>query len=392
MSYENQLESDFDLNIDNYKTHELLNLLNLYNASSSSGNDNIEYVLMSLSDSTIDEKIQDTIDNLVQINEDEDGDNKLSRRQLEEFKLFFQKVKNTLLLEKKTIEDEHNRKRLFMKDDTISIPNPVTQNFKLPHSTTNTKLIKLYDIHIDSIFRDDTSISSTDFIYTLPNPLTNITSMRLNSACVPNTWFTVNESNNTFLIDDVEYQLETGNYNHEIMVNKWNKAGFPCRIEYNYIKSTFRIFHSSAGTSFKLTFPKVKYNFSLATILGFKDNEYSGSDSYLGEYVSQLNGDEYIYLCVDEGISNRYANKQLICLKNQVGIDDHVFAKFYMNHEKYYINIEDNNDSTFLDGKKRVYDGTVNIDKVKIKVLNRYGDVVDLRGNDISLTLQFSGF
>ena len=38
--------------------------------------------------------------------------------------------------------------------------------------------------------------------------------------------------------------------------------------------------------------------------------------------------------------------------------------------------------------KKREYFGPVNIDKFKIRLLNRFGDVINLNNNDYSFTLE----
>ena len=39
--------------------------------------------------------------------------------------------------------------------------------------------------------------------------------------------------------------------------------------------------------------------------------------------------------------------------------------------------------------KKRQYFGTVNIDKLQLSLIDEYGTIIDLNGNDYSLALEF---
>ena len=65
-------------------------------------------------------------------------------------------------------------------------------------------------ITINSLFRDNpTNSTSSNFVFTLPNEITNVISMKLTSTEIPNTNYIVEEGKNIFSITIKDNSLAT---------------------------------------------------------------------------------------------------------------------------------------------------------------------------------------
>ena len=97
---------------------------------------------------------------------------------------------------------------LIQHDDHFIIqPNLQTQqevfNNPVPKGTLNPirRRIMKHVFSIDTQFRNNyEKTSNSDFIYILPAPVRNVISMKLSSVEMPNTWYQVNKTTNTFYI------------------------------------------------------------------------------------------------------------------------------------------------------------------------------------------------
>lgn len=385
----------FDFNIDNYTLKDMLRLLNIDSLKDES------FTIKHISDSFLQNKIDKKVDLISHL------DN-ITNNEVNKIKYFLTDIKYAILEKKYSInndgiENVNTDSNLNPEPgiNTVSVTDKIQRHnkqhsfkpFFIYHNHNNQtyqhKSIRIRDLHLNSLFRQNKNDLTTDFLYNLPTPMKNVMSMRLNSISIPNTWFTINKKNNKLKVNDTIFELPIGNYHYEnIKCTFENIVG--CNdsgIEIDHCPLTNRYTISSKYNDiFKLTFIENENTHSIGHILGFKYSFYEGSNSYTGEYVSQMNGDEYVYVCIND-FQNNYTNKQIVCLKDNT-IDNYVLAKVYLTHEKFFVNIEDNVESLSLDGKKRIYDGPVDITKLKITVLNQFGDIVDINGNNISLTLQ----
>jgi hypothetical protein len=93
-------------------------------------------------------------------------------------------------------------------------------------------------------------------------------------------------------------------------------------------------------------------------------------------------GDRYIFLSVEDYQYNTN-------ITNMVGIDRNfidksILAKVPMNDEKLALIIHDTNPLC----KVRQYNGPVTLKKFHIKILDKFGNVIDLNNMDFSFTLE----
>ena len=129
---------------------------------------------------------------------------------------------------------------------------------------------------------------------------------------------------------------------------------------------------------------------TMGWILGFRQDKYenllinniSGS-LLLSESLFDGGGDRYIYLSIDD-----YQNSKNIlnigCLDNFI-IEKNIIAKIPMVNGKLSLVINDNEAPLT---KIRKYNGPVNIKTLNIKLIDKFGDIIDLNCLDYSFTLE----
>jgi hypothetical protein len=118
--------------------------------------------------------------------------------------------------------------------------------------------------------------------------------------------------------------------------------------------------------------------------LGFRLAKYINIDKCIfSEGLFDAGGDRYIYMCVND---YQYNNNVL----NIVGFDnstmeENILAKIPMMNGKLSLIIDDNTNPLT---KTRKYNGPVNISNLQIKILDKFGSIIDLNNMDFSFTLE----
>ncbi len=306
-------------------------------------------------------------------------------------------------------------------------------------------------INIDSIFRKNyDNTKSTDFTYILPQPLTNVLSMKLTSLELPNMSYSFSNSelSNRFTIhcynipvlniDDTlsfdnpydesyEVVIPEGNYiapNFAEMLNNYfvNSGGGLFFIHYAVnefnTNSIFRTVHDEdvdgkdpyAGNItdknfyFTIDFdiPGLPLYKTAGWNLGFRNHSYTVTKDMeyndittantILNYKSYLSSEssfgssilQYVFLSIDDFQRNSVSDSTISMFQNSL-LSDNIIARITLTSGQNTIVIDDSSDMKF---KKRKYFGPTRIDKLHIKLLNRYGDILNINKNDISFSLE----
>jgi hypothetical protein len=296
---------------------------------------------------------------------------------------------------------------------------------------TVTKLIS-----IDSLFRADYSTSqSNDFIWKMNSTESNVQSLRLVSFELPVMWYDVSDKNgtNTFTMtiegDTVTsnnkeqlIKIESGIYTakqmstilNNIISNKFDK-----RVNFSISditgKSSFR-FNSIEGVplpdeiSYSLDFNNYKSpgQDSLGIFLGFTDNKYvvMGNEStasvtdYTGvsiiEYYGVLESSKsymtgvfkYIYLSVDDFVKNHTVTS-VTASNGNIYLGDNILGRIPVKGDAHSIIVSSEASSGDI-FKKRDYTGPVNLNNLRIRLLDKFGRPLDINNNDFSLALEIT--
>lgn len=276
------------------------------------------------------------------------------------------------------------------------------------------RIIQTQNLNLNSCFRNNYYTSNPcDYLYLLPSEVKNVVSMRLASIEIPNAWYLYSskKKNNFFKIIIFSYEkkepedflivIPDGNYN-SISTSKYlNETYFFLSSENSLLKYfKFSINEYSHKTNIEITKDGKKYifNYSLHFIedinqnimntlgwaLGFRLATYVDiNDKITSEGLYDSGEERYIYLCINDYQYNDN-NFNTVCFDKSI-LNEDVIAKIPILNGKLFIIFEENDNPLT---KTRRYNGPVTISRLQIKILDKFGSVIDLNNMDFSFTLE----
>ncbi len=349
------------------------------------------------------------------------GDMNLEEREKKEIDLFLTVVNNRLSqsLEKGTTEQEE-----LLRSKIITGPN----NFKnikrdKVHSTYEVKAIPgvvnpidkdliIKSLNIDTKFRDNYyASSSTDLQLNLPTTIKNVLSMTLRAIELPYTFYSISAAldNNYFTITTNEggpylITIPDGNYTSEQFVEYVNTVALPKHSLHSKIKMEIeqtnrRTVISKKNSATEVTSLTVDFGvksdgteddinpvqMKLGWIMGFRLGKYTGSTAYVSEGLCDFKGSRYVFLSVDD--FNNNVNNYFTSAFSSSILNNNILGRISMKKDAFNINTVISSD---MITKTRSYFGPVNIQKLKIQLLDEYGRVMNLNNMDFSFCLDFT--
>ena len=303
--------------------------------------------------------------------------------------------------------------------DTTNTNNINTFENKVVSGTINSikRITKKINLHMDSSFREKYYITNpTNFIYTLPKPFKNVVSMKLVSFEFPNLawyWISYCYKNNSFVIsissdDDITTSyticIPDGNYFCSTLIDYLNTQFFyqsetTTLLQYlqffvNPFTNQTQIYITSTappGLQFSIYFTTTETDNIMETcgwIMGFRlamyesitvstDNAVLTSESLINTGIER-----YMYFVLNDYQYN-YNETNIICF-DKSSIEQFTLAKIpYINNK---VSLNDNNSDGLL--KERQYNGPVNITKFEIKLIDKFGNIININNMDFSFSLE----
>jgi len=270
---------------------------------------------------------------------------------------------------------------------------------------------QLTNLHINSCFRENYyKTNPCDYRYSIP-PINNLLSMKLASIELPNSWFLFShlKKNNTFKIEITVCDkcsvfniiVPDGNYDTETFVNYLNQRYLhmsetetPLKflkysIHPHTNKSQFEIMENAPETFvFSLHFTDEDQDNIIETmgwIMGFRIARYLKiDDTIFSEGLFDGGGDRYVYLSVND-YQYSYNETNIVCF-DKMTINEYIIAKIPLRNGKLSFTIDENDKNPLI--KIRRYNGPVNVNKLDIKLLDKFGDVINLNHMDWSFSLE----
>lgn len=302
-------------------------------------------------------------------------------------------------------------------------------------------------INIDTRFREDYyGTNSNDFYVSLGEEFKNIISMEVVTIEIPNNRYQLEEGLNSFTILEVqelrdaqnnlisqnvfEYPvyLEPGNYgsstdltnyfasefNEDFVAQYLGDSNFPhvqsseFRVfgKYNenedaqdYVEPRI-IFRINDRTGFTEIYAKnasskliIKFNpqpsnpyRDIGYLLGYTERVYNGKNKHISERIFQFNGLSYFYLAIDD-FKNNSVRTITNNLKNS-NISENIISRFAMIAQRFGGNFDEKRFSG-SSGRKRTYYGPVNMNRLRISLLDEFGNLLDIKNGDWFITLLF---
>lgn len=272
-------------------------------------------------------------------------------------------------------------------------------------------------ISIDTMFRPHYSTSdSADFVFNMPDHIKKVVSMKISSIEIPNTiyMFSAKNYSNTFkiILDDVVYPItmpDGTSYDIDVFLETFNlmlyNMGISGQLVVTYHPSgrlSFDYTSSSPGNfSLDFTTADAKYRQNAGWAMGFRNNVYectitANGDTYTGsidaDSIYGASVDKYIFVDIDDYQRN-FLTGAVIAVTNQTStgnssyIGNTIMAKIPMAANPNFIMLNNGADQLF---KTREYFGPVKLEKIRIRLLNRFGDVVNLNNEDYSIALEIT--
>ena len=286
--------------------------------------------------------------------------------------------------------------------------NDLNKNFKYPISETNPYLTKentkaryhpqsyfeeIKAINIDSRFRQNKEDLTSDFMFLMPERIKNIVKMRLSSVELPNSFYRFNNSKHninfyiTFNDEEFEIVITEGNYTQDMMVEEIKSklpTGFDITLNKINNKTTIKNIN---GDNFEINFCPCEIprstHFGLGYWLGYRKKHYECASSYTSESLLDTYLDAYLFIEVED--YNLSDGNPVVSYTENSLINKKILGKILIRSDRTEISFDDNSD--FLE-RIRVYRGPVDLERMRIRLLDAFGDTVNLNGVDMSITIE----
>ena len=304
-----------------------------------------------------------------------------------------------------------------MDNKDLFLEPKVTQYGNHMVMTNVVKPVKHKYYNIDTRFRDDydeySNTSPTFYTITLPQRVNDVKTIMACNAEIPLSYYNISTSfgNNSLQIirkNDNSAKtivIKDGNYdayglmvqmNNEIQQVGFNDISFTIFNNHSSFITTndytfhfaVKTFMTHSGSSQNTDFDKFNFKSKLGWLLGFRNITYNDDKSVVSESFLDLNGPRYLYLIVDE-FNNGNQNSFISPLYSSF-LNKNILAKICIDNKHYGFGsiLTANNFNGYLLTDKRSYNGKVDLQRLKIQLVNELGIPIDLNGLDFSFTLE----
>jgi hypothetical protein len=324
----------------------------------------------------------------------------------------------------------------------------VQRSLKHKYLNIDTRFCDEYNYHntenYDSNYNDNNSAKAlyaktAEYTITLPERLTEVKSLSIKNIEVPLSIYNIsaNRGNNYFQVIDnnssVSYMVTlpdaqysaaslastingiftstTGLTNMGYSLDNSNNSQFYCFVNNSLSPPTNISYTIKFSVTPNGTFDKYNFKSKLGWLLGYRNTSYlltlspytsvylyTDSNGYqffnfrsaklTSEAFIDLNGPRYLYLAIDELCMGKQ-NSFVLPLPTSL-INKNIIAKVTMLNNSIYqfgTILPANTYDGYLMSDKRTYTGKVNLQKLLVKLLDEYGNPVDLNGMDFSFCL-----
>lgn len=273
-------------------------------------------------------------------------------------------------------------------------------------------------VNIDTRFRENIySTKSSDFAFQLPFKLNKVVSMQLASIELPITFYGVSSSygNNYFWIEIIDtsnntysklIQIADGNYNAADLINAVNMAIQSTNDIFQNIEVLLDITQTGSGTGkvtlqtasseieqIILDFQKdmngipnnnAELSIKLGWNLGYQRPLYEGSVRYIADTIIEPATVRYLFLAIDD-FHNSGNNHFMSAFQKSV-LNPNILARISVKGTYFSIVME--NDLNIV-SEPRQYFGPVDIQRLRIRLFDEYGRIVDMNNANFSFCLNF---
>jgi len=402
---------NFDLNIENYATEELIQMFELPT--------NFDENIVNIKDT----KLRENISNNREIN------NETKMKTLK----FISEAKNIILnfLQKQNgkfkekIEDFYNSSyqlkssELEDKDEhmvQVREEKPYLSSFPSEFFSGIINPLKKRTIkknlNIDSRFRENYfSSTSSNFNLNMPLNINNVVQMQLAAIELPTSYYVISKQygNNFFSLSvngsTTIVNIPSGNYDQTTIITAINNQLALLGAPYNLVAFVVNLTGGTTGsgqtmvgeitsgtvTSIELDFQTDKNGIDdrgtplplkFGWLLGFRNGNYANNLNYVSEGILDVSGPKYVYLVLDD--HNNNVNNSFFSAFNSSILNKNILARISVQANPFHT-LQQNNLNIVT--TPREYFGPVNLQIMNIQLLDEYGRILDLNNMDFSFCI-----
>jgi len=305
-----------------------------------------------------------------------------------------------------------NQSHPILEQSTPNVVQSTFPNAVAPGYLNSIKRVTHFlNLNLNTYFRSNYYASDPcNFQYIIPSEIKNVVSLRLASIEIPNSWYLLSKAkgNNVFQIEinkngilkTFDIVIPDGNYDNNTLAEYLNSTYFydsGTTTELVYIE--YSIDQYSSKSKFQLTgvYPSnfcftLKFNpgstnntvNTFGWVIGYRLGSYKTITSSIeSEGLFDGGGDRYVYVSVEDYQKNNNT-LNMVCFDESI-MEKNIIAKIPMVDGKLSLIVDDN---TAPLSKIRRYNGPVNLRNLFIRILDQFGQVVDLNNMDFSFTLE----
>ena len=286
---------------------------------------------------------------------------------------------------------------------------------------------------IDTRFRDNFyATQSSDFTFQLPVKLNKVVSMQMSSVEIPIAFYGISKSfGNNYIWLEISYDISgvsittdqvftipEGNYNAADFISTLNSSISPKNVDgslvypnnmFSYINFSLNVSNTGSGNGKVSIAPsganasmirRIKMDFGrnisggvdhgeisskIGWNLGFTKRVYDGSVQYEADTIVEPATIRYIYLAVDD--FNNSANNMFITAFNQSILNPNILARISLRGS-YFSLLMDNDLNVVTEPRK--YFGPVDIQRLRIRLYDDFGRILDMNNANFSFCLIFT--
>jgi len=272
-------------------------------------------------------------------------------------------------------------------------------------------------VNIDTRFRENLYNSkSSDFAFQLPFKLNKVVSMQLASIELPITFYGVSEvyGNNFFWIELTDNQSKTcskliqikdGNYNASDLITEINTQIQSSQDIFQSVELVLDITATGSGTGkvtlqstsnlvtdIMLDFQKdlngihtnTELSLKLGWNLGFQKPLYEGYTKYTADTIIEPATVRYLFLAIDD--YHNSGNNHFVSAFQKSVLNPNILARISVKGTYFSLVME--NDLNIV-SEPRQYFGPVDIQRLRIRLFDEYGRIVDMNNANFSFCLNF---
>ena len=260
-------------------------------------------------------------------------------------------------------------------------------------------------LNIDTKFRDEYNDNfDINYNITLPERINNLKSMYITDVEVPLSYYIISENleNNIFQITHNNTKtiitIPDGDYDDSTLVTKLNNilsanSSAISDISCSVLDNKF-VFHVSSSEVFTLDFnidtngcnSMNSMKSRLGWMLGFRKESYILENQLTSESFIDLYGPKYLFLVVEE-LSSATSQNGFLSFLSQSRINKSILARLSLERAKIGFNGIHTGDFT---SDMREYNGKVDIQKLKVQLIDEFNRVMNLNGRDLSFCLRIT--